>query len=133
MGGISAHHQNNPGKNDWQSIDACDLGVPVGTEVYAISDGVISPSGTEYSGFGPLNSSNPKMAGLRFTLVTNGNAFYYTHNSTLLVRPNQRVRAGQLIAKSGEANGAAHLHIASEQGNIENILRASKMKTGPRR
>lgn len=101
---------------NWESDNAVDLAVPVGTPVYAVADGTVG------SQIGPLNSSDPRLGGNRLHLVTGGNEFYYAHLSRLAVRAGQRVRSGQLLGYSGSANGTAHLHIASRRGSPERLF-----------
>jgi peptidase M23-like protein len=93
---------------NWQSDNAWDLGLPVGTPIYATDDGVIGPLvGTQ--------PSRPK-AGARLSLFGGRNNYWYGHLSRVLVKPGQRVRAGQLIGYSGKsANGVPHLHYAVEK------------------
>jgi Peptidase family M23 len=97
--------------NNLASDNAVDIAVPVGTPVYAVAAGVIGPQ------IGPLDSTDPRMAGLRVHLNTPGVRFYYAHLSELDVVPGQYVQAGQQIGLSGSANGAAHLHFAQDVGN----------------
>lgn len=122
MGNVAGHYAAR--QNDlWQTWRAVDMGIPYGTPVFAMFDGVISPSNTNYSGYGPVSSNDPRMAGLRLHLVTEGgNAFYYAHLSRLVVQRNAKVKAGQLIGYSGKANGAEHLHLAGESGDIEKLV-----------
>ena len=96
---------------NWESDNAVDIGVRKGTPVVATADGVIG------SQIGPLDSSNPQLAGQRLHLVGKGNEWYYAHLSRITVKPGQRVRKGQIIGYSGAANGVEHLHIASKRGN----------------
>ena len=98
---------------NWQSDRAWDIAVPVGTPIYAVEGGVIG------SRFGALNSSSPRMAGLRLNLQSPDNAFYYAHMSRFApgIAPGVRVQPGQLLGFSGSANGVAHLHFAAERGN----------------
>ena len=93
------------------SDNAVDIAVPVGTRVYAVTAGVIGPQ------IGPLNSMDPRMAGLRVHLNAPGVQFYYAHLSEIDVVPGQFVQAGQQVGLSGSANGAAHLHFAQDVGN----------------
>jgi hypothetical protein len=93
------------------SDNAVDIAVPIGTPVYAVTAGTI---GTQ---IGPLDSTDPHMAGLRLHLDTSGVHFYYAHLSRIDVVPGQYVEAGQQIGLSGSANGAAHLHFAQDVGN----------------
>ena len=93
------------------SDNAVDIAVPVETPVYAVTDGVIGPQ------IGALDSTDPRMAGLRVHLNGAGVQFYYAHLSRIDVLPGQLVQAGQQLGLSGSANGAAHLHFAQDVGN----------------
>jgi hypothetical protein len=93
------------------SDNAVDIAVPVGTPVYAVTDGMIGPQ------IGALDSTDPRMAGLRVHLNSPGVQFYYAHLSRIDVVPGQLVQAGQQLGLSGSANGAAHLHFAQDVGN----------------
>lgn len=104
LGGPAAHYAKRDSGENWQSNNAWDIGVPIGTPIYALSDGVIG------SGIG-ISSARPK-DGSRVTVDGNGNSYYYAHLSDIVVRPGQMVKAGQIIGYSGKsANGAAHLHL----------------------
>lgn len=93
------------------SDNAVDIAVPVGTPVLAVTSGVIGPQ------IGALDSTDPRMAGLRVHLNAPGVQFYYAHLSEIDVVPGQFVQAGQQLGLSGSANGAAHLHFAQDVGN----------------
>jgi hypothetical protein len=93
------------------SDNAVDISVPVGTPVFAVTDGVIGPQ------IGALGSTDPAMGGLRLHLNAPGVQFYYAHLSEIEVVPGQFVQAGQQLGLSGSANGAAHLHFAQDIGN----------------
>jgi hypothetical protein len=93
------------------SDNAVDISAPVGTPVFAVTDGVIGPQ------IGALDSADPRMAGLRLHLNAPGVKFYYAHLSEIDVVPGQFVQAGQQLGLSGSANGAAHLHFAQDVGN----------------
>jgi hypothetical protein len=97
--------------NNLASDNAVDIAVPVGTPVYAVTAGVIGPQ------IGALDSSDPRMAGLRVHLNAPGVRFYYAHLSRIDVVAGQYVQAGQQLGLSGSANGAAHLHFAQDVGN----------------
>ncbi len=127
LGGAAAHRGNpgNAGLSNWESLNAVDLGVPVGTPVYAMVSGTI---GRE---IGPLHSSNPRLAGERLHLHTKNNEYYYAHLSRLVVRAGQRVRAGQLLGYSGSAAGSPHLHLAVKHGDPEAIVRRGRLKPRP--
>lgn len=97
------------GSDNWQSENAVDLAAPVGTPIYAVASGTISKAGSQGAG--------GRFAGDRVQVDGAGNSWWYGHLSKTLVRPGQRVKAGQLIGYSGAANGVAHLHLAVENGN----------------
>lgn len=96
------------GSDNWQSENAFDLGTPVGTPVFAPADGTI-----DAKRYGSLGSGG-RFAGKRVTLVGSGNSFYLAHLSKISVKPGARVKKGQLIGYSGEANGVPHVHYAIE-------------------
>jgi hypothetical protein len=108
---IGAPHQGTHTIGNWQSDNAVDVGIPEGTPIYATTAGTIG------SRFGALDSSNPRMAGLRLNLEGPTDNFYYAHLSRFAsgIRPGVRVRAGQLLGYSGSANGTPHLHFASQR------------------
>jgi len=97
------------GSDNWESENAVDFSVPVGTPLYAIE------SGTVGSQIGSLGQGG-RFAGLRLHLQSAGNEWYYAHLSRLAVRAGQYVRKGQLLGWSGEANGVPHLHLAQRSG-----------------
>jgi len=96
---------------NWQSDNAIDINIPVGTPVYAIEDGVIGPR------VGPLANTASRFAGNRLTLESSGNAFYYAHLDSLTVQAGQQVKKGELIGYSGSANGCPHLHLGVREGD----------------
>lgn len=94
---------------NWESDNAVDLNVPVGTPVIAVWDGVIG------SQIGPLSSTDPALFGNRLHLKRDdGRDSYYAHLSRLNVRAGQRVKRGELLGWSGSANGVPHLHFSVE-------------------
>lgn len=100
------------GSDNWESENAVDVAAPKGTPIRAVTNGVIGPQ------FGSLGSGG-RFAGLRLHLVGGGNEFYYAHLSRFAkgVKPGTRVRKGQVIGYSGEANGVEHLHFAAQKGD----------------
>jgi RHS repeat-associated protein len=97
-------------RGNWQSDRAVDIGVPVGTRVCAVFSGEIGPK------IGPLDSSDPALAGRRLTVIGTKDEAYYAHLSRIIVRAGQPVRSDQLLGYSGTA-GVPHLHIALKRGN----------------
>jgi hypothetical protein len=112
---IGTPHSGTHTLGNWQSDNAVDIAVPVGTPVYAVSDGVIG------SRIGSLGKGG-RFAGLRVTLQGRNDSYYYAHLSKLRVKAGQRVRAGQLLGYSGSANGVAHLHFGVENGNVQAMV-----------
>lgn len=112
-------HSFSSGPNNWESDNAIDLMTPNGTPVYAVQNGTIG------SQFGPLNSSNPRMAGLRLHLNSPGRNYYYAHLSQFApgIAPGTAVRRGQLLGYSGSANGSAHLHLGFSTGDPRILTR----------
>jgi murein DD-endopeptidase MepM/ murein hydrolase activator NlpD len=76
--------------------DGIDLAVPEGTPVRAADEGVVAYSGNELKGYGNL------------VLVRHANGYVtaYANASELLVKRNDQVHKGQVIAKSGQTGTA---------------------------
>jgi murein DD-endopeptidase MepM/ murein hydrolase activator NlpD len=115
---IGFPYQGTHTLGNWESDNAVDVAVPVGTPLRAESNGVIGPQ------FGSLGSSG-RFEGKRLHLVTGNNEYYYAHLSRYApgIRPGVRVRKGQIIGYSGSANGVAHLHFGAKHGNPVHIFR----------
>ncbi len=86
-----------------------DIGAPRGENVVAARDGMVIYSGKGFSGYG-----NMIMIEHENDIVT-----LYAHNASNLVKTNQRVKQGELIAKVGSSGNArgAHLHFEIRVGN----------------
>ena len=124
IGQTTFEHEHNPReKPGWENKEGTDVPCPVGTPLYAVSDGTIGDR------LGPLHpgaDGNERYAGNRVHLeMANGNEAYYAHLSRLAdgLHAGQHVVAGQLLGYSGEAGGVAHLHIAFHHGNGTDMLR----------
>ena len=87
---------------NWQSDNAIDIGVPVGSKILAVRDGTITRTGGSYEG------GASRFDGFQAYL---NDAVFYTHLKSLAVKAGQAVEAGQVIGRSGAANGVPHLHI----------------------
>jgi murein DD-endopeptidase MepM/ murein hydrolase activator NlpD len=89
--------------------DGIDLAVPEGTAVHAADDGVVAYAGAELKGYGNL------------ILIRHQNGFVtaYAHASELMVKRNDTVRRGQVIAKSGQTGSvsAPQLHFEIRKGS----------------
>jgi murein DD-endopeptidase MepM/ murein hydrolase activator NlpD len=75
-----------------KSTDGIDINAPVGEAVHAAGDGVVTYAGDELQTYGKL------------ILIRHDNDFVsaYADNSELLVKAGDKVRRGQIIAKSGQ-------------------------------
>lgn len=96
--------------NNWESDNAWDIAVPLGSDIVALADGIIGPQ------FGPLDDKDPRFAGIRLHLVSAGSSFreaYYAHLASTAkgIKPGAKVKQGDVLGKSGAANGVAHLHL----------------------
>jgi len=109
-------HDPNVAPNNWQSDNAMDIGVPVGTSVFAVDDGTITTVRGYYT------DGTGRFEGLRFTLETADNKWFYQHNSQRFVHEGQKVKKGDLLAKTGSGNGVPHLHIGCQNGKPEKLL-----------
>lgn len=111
--GVGTHSFSAP-PNNWQSDNALDIRVPIGTRVYAVADATIVKAAGSWSG------GSGRFDGLTVTLATDdGNEVFYQHNS---FRPSHivagaKVKKGEMIAHSGAGNGVPHLHIACKNGS----------------
>lgn len=96
-------------KVNGQRNDGIDLAVPEGTSVRAADDGVVAYAGNELKGYGNL------------ILVRHSNGFVtaYAHASKIMVKRNEKVRRGQVIAKSGQSGNvsAPQLHFEIRKGS----------------
>lgn len=73
--------------------DGVNFAVPVGTDVHAAEDGVVAYAGSELRSYGNL------------ILLRHDNGWVtaYAHNSKLLVARGDKVKRGQVVAKSGNS------------------------------
>lgn len=107
IGGPAAHASRAWG--NWQSDNAVDIGFPVGTNLYAVQDGVVVKLGGSWSG----GSGNPD--GYNITIKSNNRYWFYTHLKARHkdIKVGARVKAGQYVGESGAANGVPHLHLGT--------------------
>jgi len=96
-------------KTNGQQNDGINLAVPEGTAVRAAEDGVVAYAGSELKGYGNL------------ILIRHSNGFVtaYAHASEIMVKRNDPVRRGQVIAKSGQTGTVAspQLHFEIRKGS----------------
>lgn len=92
-----------------RSHKGTDVFAPYGSPAYAVTDGVITRTGSGGNGGITL-----------YLRGDNGDVYYYAHNSRNLVRGGQRVSRGEVIARvgqSGNAQGTSpHVHFERHPG-----------------
>ena len=78
-----------------------DYAVPTGTDVLAIADGTI------------VNANWGRSYGVQLVCSIDGGWIIYAHLSATLVKPGAKIKAGQVIAKSGNTGNSTgpHLHV----------------------
>lgn len=81
-----------------------DIAGPVGTPIVAAAAGTVIFAGWNSGGYGNLVK----------IWHDNGSVTYYAHNSRILVRENQRVEQGQLIAEMGSTGFSTGPHVHFE-------------------
>jgi murein DD-endopeptidase MepM/ murein hydrolase activator NlpD len=94
---------------DGSHNDGVNLAVPQGTEVHAVEAGKVAYAGNELKGYGNL------------VLIRHPNGWVsaYAHADRILVRPNDEVRRGQVIARAGKTGAVdqPQLHFELRQGS----------------
>jgi murein DD-endopeptidase MepM/ murein hydrolase activator NlpD len=112
--GVGTHSFTAP-PNNWQSDNAVDLGIPIGTAMIAVDSGrVVKVS--------PHAQDGSRFAGDAITIVGDGgNSFFYKHGVSS-VKVGERVHKGQRIGTSGSASGSAHLHFGTKHGNPLDLI-----------
>ncbi|HTE62697.1 MAG TPA: transglycosylase SLT domain-containing protein [Solirubrobacteraceae bacterium] len=107
---IGAPHQGTHTLGNWQSDNAIDIGVPVGTPMVALQSGVVVKVTKHPQGSG-------RFAGDQITIRgANGNEYFYAHG-VADVKAGQKIRRGQELGTTGSANGVAHLHFGQMKGD----------------
>jgi murein DD-endopeptidase MepM/ murein hydrolase activator NlpD len=114
---IGVPHAGTHTLGNWQSDNAVDISVPDGTGVAALGDGVVEKVRGSYSG------GSSRFDGFQVTVrFKDGNRAFYTHLSKASVKPGQKVKRGQMLGRSGSANGVPHLHLGVEKGDPRKLL-----------
>jgi murein DD-endopeptidase MepM/ murein hydrolase activator NlpD len=100
---------------NWQSDNAVDIGVKIGTPMVALQDGVVVKVRHHPQGSG-------RFAGDQITIKgANGQMYFYAHGKSS-VKAGQKLAAGEEIGTTGSANGVAHLHFAVEKGDPRKVI-----------
>jgi murein DD-endopeptidase MepM/ murein hydrolase activator NlpD len=108
-------HSFTAAPNNWQSDNAVDLGVPIGTPMIAIDSGRVVK-------LTPHAQDGSRFAGDAITIAgDNGNTYFYKHGVSS-VKVGQRVHRGQQIGTSGSASGSPHLHLGVKHGDPRDLI-----------
>ena len=96
-------------KPSGQQNDGINVSVPEGTPIKAAEDGVVAYAGNELKGYGNL------------VLVRHSNGYVtaYAHASEIMVKRDDPVKRGQIIAKAGQTGNVAapQLHFEIRKGS----------------
>jgi murein DD-endopeptidase MepM/ murein hydrolase activator NlpD len=96
-------------KTTGQQNDGINVAVPEGTPVKAAEDGVVAYAGNELKSYGNL------------VLIRHSNGYVtaYAHASEILVKRDEPIKRGQVIAKSGQTGNvtAPQLHFEIRKGS----------------
>ena len=99
----------NFGSKSGQQNDGINVAVPEGTPIKAAEDGVVAYAGNELKTYGNL------------VLIRHANGFVtaYAHASEILVKRDEHIKRGQIIAKSGQTGNvsAPQLHFEIRKGS----------------
>jgi murein DD-endopeptidase MepM/ murein hydrolase activator NlpD len=89
--------------------EGINIAVPEGTPVKAAEEGTVAYAGSEVKGYG-------KLVLIRHD---NGHVSAYAHNGELNVKPGEKVKRGQTIAKSGQTGNVTspQLHFEIRKGS----------------
>ena len=97
-------------KPSGQQNDGINVAVPEGTAIKAAEDGVVAYAGNELKSYGNL------------VLVRHSNGYVtaYAHASEILVKRDDPVKRGQIIAKAGQTGtvAAPQLHFEIRKGSM---------------
>jgi murein DD-endopeptidase MepM/ murein hydrolase activator NlpD len=112
---IGVPHQGTHTLGNWQSDNAVDISVPVGTPMVAVDGGTVVKVIRHPQGAG-------RFAGDQITIRgAHGNSYFYAHGVSG-VKPGDKVRRGEKIGTTGSANGVPHLHIGVERGDPRKLF-----------
>jgi murein DD-endopeptidase MepM/ murein hydrolase activator NlpD len=113
---IGVPHQGTHTLGNWQSDNAVDIRVPIGTPVEAVTGGRVIK--VRYGG--PPSS---QFGGYQITIQGPNGGLFYTHLSKAGVRPGQKIKPGSILGLSGAANGVPHLHFGVQNGDPRHYLK----------
>lgn len=83
--------------------------------IYAIADGVVAVASEAYSGYGLVVDIDHRVNGQAVHGIVGAR---YAHNTTLMVKPGQPVKAGQQIATMGNTGVGTGVHLHFEMHTV---------------
>lgn len=109
--GITRYIKTNQGRNaSWgKPHGGVDYGVGIGTPVYAAKDGVVQQHPDDPGGFGTYGKIEHE----------DGKMSYYGHLSSVVARPGDKIKAGDVVGYSGNTGNSSgpHLHFEVRDHN----------------
>ncbi len=119
--------KNNPGIYGRAMHNGMDFGVPVGSKVYAVIDGVVQATGNT-DAFPGCKSWG------KWVLIkhANGLTTLYAHLSSIIVSDGESVSRGQTIALSGNTGVSTgpHLHLTLYASQGVQVVKFNEFKPG---
>jgi murein DD-endopeptidase MepM/ murein hydrolase activator NlpD len=103
-------YRNSPGGVGSTNHKGVDVAVPTGTNVFSVAEGFVVSVGYQ-GGYG--NSVE---------IQHDGYSSFYAHNSKIVVKIGQHVKAGDVVALSGNTGGAStgpHSHVEKIVNNVQ--------------
>jgi murein DD-endopeptidase MepM/ murein hydrolase activator NlpD len=119
---IGTPYEGTHSLGNWQSDNAVDIAVPMGTPIRAIEDGVVEKVG------GGWHGGSDRFDGYQVTVrMRDGRQVFYTHLRSLHdIKAGTKLEAGQTIGGSGAANGVEHLHLGVSKGDPRKLIRQGR-------
>lgn len=102
-GRISQAYGNERAGYEFGYHDGIDIAVPVGTEVAALTDGIVVYAGD--------SGADGVRVGIK---MANGKVYYYGHLAQANVKVGDRVSRGQVVAQSGNTGRSTGPHVHFE-------------------
>jgi hypothetical protein len=107
---IGTPYQGTHTLGNWQSDNAVDIAVPIGTPMVALQDGVVVKVTRHPQGAAGSRGTRSRSAARTATSTS-------TRTAVSDVQAGQKVRKGQELGTTGSANGVAHLHFGQMRGD----------------
>lgn len=128
---VNGGHLTQGIHDSYTGFPAIDIGVPVGTPVYAVGSGRIGMSKDYRGNDGRVSNGGYYSYGRYITLnLDGGGAVNYAHLSARYARAGQRVEGGSVIGRSGNTGHSfgPHLHFGAHPMSPYSFY--PQMKTG---